>query len=74
MEVMEWYLIGRDGIEVVEIDFPYFYPSFHFSYSSLPFYPPFISFSLFVFFLSSFHIVFSFSFSSFILFAYCNFF
>ena len=38
--------MGRDGIDVVEIDFSYFSPSFHFSYSSLPFSPLFISFSL----------------------------
>ena len=31
MVEMEWYLMGRDGIDVVEIDFPYFSPSFHFS-------------------------------------------
>ena len=65
--------MGRDSITVVEIDFPYFSPSFHFSYSSLPFSPPFLSFFLFVFFFSSFHIFFSFSSSFFLLFAYCNF-
>ena len=53
MVEMEWYLMGRDGIDVVEIDFLYFSPSFHFSFSSLPFSPPFFSFSLFVFFFSS---------------------
>ena len=64
--------MGRDGRD----GFPYFSPSFHFFDSSLQFSPPFISFSHFVFFFSSFHIFFSFSFSSssFLLFAYCNFF
>ena len=58
---------------MVEIDFSYFSPSFHFCYSSLPFSPPFMSFSLFVFFFSSFHIFFSFSSSYFLLFAYYKF-
>ena len=54
---MEWYLMRRDGIDVVKIDFPYFSLSFHFSYSSLPFSPPFISFSLL--FSSFLHFIFS---------------
>ena len=54
-------LQGRYGIYMVEIGFLYFSPSFHFSYSSLSFSPPFFSFFLFVFFFPSFHIFFSFS-------------
>ena len=73
MVEMEWNGSNGNGIDMVEIDFPYFSPSFHFSYSSLPFSPPFISFSLFVLFFSSFHIFFPFSSSSFLLFAYVTF-
>ena len=62
---MEMVLSGRDDIDMVEMVFPYFSPSFHLSYSSLPFSPHFLSFFLFVFFSSSS--------SSFLLFAYCKF-
>ena len=74
MVEMEWYLMGRDGTDVVEIDFPYFSPSFHYSYSSLPFSPPFyflVSFSLLLFYFSYFLLFFFFFF--FLLFVYCNF-
>ena len=74
MVEMGWNGSNGNGIEMVEMIFPYFSPSFHFSYSSLPFSPPFLSFFLFVFFFSSFHIFFSFSSSLlFFFFAYCNF-
>ena len=62
---MEWNGSNKNGIDMVEMVFPYFSLSFHFSYSSLPFSPPFISFSLFVFFFSSFYVFFSSSSSSF---------
>ena len=43
-----------DGIDKVYIVFPYFSPSFHFSYSSLSFSPLFFPSLLFVFFFSTF--------------------
>ena len=56
----KWYLMGRDGIAVVEIDFPYFSTSFTFL---IPLFLYLLFFPLF--FLSSsfllFHIFFSFS-------------
>ena len=58
------------GIYMVKIFFPYCSPSFHFLYFSLSFSPLFLSF----FFLSSsFLIHIFFSFSSSLLFGYCNF-
>ena len=52
--------MGRDGIAVVEIDFPIFFSFSLFLFLS-SFSPLFISFSVFFFFFSSFHIFFSFS-------------
>ena len=51
MEVMgrDRYLHGKDSFSI-------FSPSFHFLYSSPSFSPHFLSFFLFVFFFSSFHI------------------
>ena len=60
MEVMgrDRYLHGKDS-------FPFLFSFLSLSYSSLSFSPPFLSFFLFVFFISSF--------SSSILFLYCKF-
>ena len=56
MEVM-----GRDRYLHGKNNFPRLFSFFSLSYYSLSFSPPFLSFFLFVFFFSSFHIVFSFS-------------
>ena len=55
---------------MVKVFFQYCSPYFHFIYFSLSFSPHFLSFFLFVFFFSSFHIFFSFSSS--LLFGHCN--